>query len=399
MAALLGYTAFFIQMLVRGWLVQDLTHSPFLVAMVPALLMLPMLVFTLIGGEIADRYDRQRTVIYSDVATLTTYVALTALVLSGAVQAWHVLVLTGLHGISGALQGPARQSLIADLVPQDAQRNAIGMSPAIFNVAQVVGPALGGVLLAVFGVGPSLTVSVVALAAALPVYARLRPMVRNRTRNAGSMVRHLGSGFRYVAANPTIRWFVLAGIVVVLTVNTWTSLFPTLAEDVLRQDAGGLAILTMAVGVGSLAGSFVAVGVAAQYPERRVEVVTGFAFAALVGMLAASTFFALSVVIVMLAAAAATTFMVTNMVAVQMAADPEYRGRVISVRFVMFGLTPVGMLGLGALAEVTGVQWALGAFALLGAALFGLVTLLARAPRLGIGMSAVGEARPGASHS
>jgi hypothetical protein len=170
----------------------------------------------------------------------------------------------------------------------------------------------------------------------------------------------------------------LAGFVMVVTVNSWGALFPPLAEDVLGRGAGGLATISMAVGFGALTGSLVGVLLGSRFSERQIEIGSGFVFTAMVGALAMSTSFPLSVLIAAVGACAATIFFVTNMVAMQMMAAPEYRGRVISLRFVMFGFNPVGMMAIGALAELMGVQWALAAFGLAGAVLLGAVTVFVR---------------------
>ena len=367
-------------MLTRGWLVNDLTHSPFLVSLVPALLMAPQLVFTIAGGEIADRFDRRSVIALGETGLFVIYSALTALVLSGNVEAWHILALTGAHGLIGAIVGPSRQSLISDLVPAEMQRGAIGLSPAIFNVAQITGPAVGGIILATMGPGAAMAFSAILLVPALPLYHSLRSLRVAPQRNRGSVLRNVRDGAGYVAGHHGLRWFMLAGFVMILTVNSWGALFPTLVEDVLHKGAGGLATISIAVGFGALFGSLVGVLLGSRFSERQIEIGSGFVFTAMVGALAMSTSFPLSVLIAAVGACAATVFFVTNMVAMQMMASAEFRGRVISLRFVMFGFNPVGMMAIGALAEVMGVRWALAVFGLAGALLLGAVTLLLRAP-------------------
>ncbi|MEX0762801.1 MAG: MFS transporter [Dehalococcoidia bacterium] len=381
LAALLAFTAFALQMFLRGWLVLDLTHSPFMVSLVPALVMLPMLVFTLVGGELADRFNRQRLVLLGDAAAAAWYTGLAVLILTGVVQAWHVLALTAAQGVTGALAGPARQALIAELVPSEEQRHAIGLSPMMFNVSQIIGPVIGGAIVVMMSMGAASVVAVVLIIPALPMYALLKPVTAVTVKRGGSMLLNVKNGIRYVAAHPTLRWLLLGGAVIVLTVNSWGALFPSLAEEVLNRGAVGLATIQMAVGIGAVLGTLVSVLLSNRLGDGPLEVGSGFVFAGLVLAFAFSTVFPLSVVLAALAALAGTTFFVTNMTAMQMTADPEYRGRVVSVRFVMFGLNPLGMLAMGAAAESLGVQWALGIFAVLGALLFMGVQLAFR-PRV-----------------
>jgi MFS family permease len=389
-AALLTFTAFFIQMLVRGWLVNELTGSPFLVSLVPVLLMAPMLVFTLVGGELADRFKRTRVIMVGESVSAATYIATAALILTDTVEAWHMLALTGVQGISGAIIGPARQSLVGDLVRPKLQRAAIGLSPAIFNVAQITGPLIGGIVLDTRGAGAAAVVSALLILPAIPISARLKPVGKSQMAHRGSsFLENIREGARYVAGHPMLRWYLLAGFVLIITVNTWGALFPPLAKEVLHRGAGGLAALQVGVGVGSLVGSLIAVSIGQQYGEKKISIVSGLAFTGLVGALASSENFVLSVVIVGLAAATATVYFVTNMVAMQLTAAPEFRSRVISVRFIMFGFGPFGMLALGAIAEFFGTQLALGVIAVTGFALLLLVTVFVR----------VGKAAPAQSRA
>jgi MFS family permease len=394
-AATLSFTAFAVQMLVRGWLVQDLTHSPFLVSLVPALMMLPMLVFTLIGGELADRFPRPKVTLIGDAAAMSWYVLLALLLAGGGVRAWQVLAITGAQGMTGALIGPARQSMIADLVPQQVQRGAIGLSSLTFNIAQIAGPALGGILLARFGALEASVASAILVLPALPLYATLKPAGGHRPRPEGSVLHHLRDGLAYVASSATMRWLLLGGLVLVLTVNAWGAMFPPLALDELGQDAGGLATLATAVGIGAVMGTVVSVILGGgRTRDGVVETGSGFAFAVVVGAVGASPWFPLTVAFAGLAALAGTVFFVTNMTVMQMAAPPEYRGRVISVRFLMFGLSPLGMVALGALAEETGPRLALGVFAIAGAALLALVQLFARSRGSAHAAAGPGPAEP-----
>ena len=365
-------------MLVRGWLVNELTGSPFQVSLVPVLLFAPMLVFSLLGGELADRFRRTRILAIGESLNAVNYVVFTALVLTGIVEAWHILALTGIYGVTAAILAPARQSLVGDLVRARIQRQAVGLSPAIFNLAQIIGPAAGGLVLATLGPGPAAALGTAFILPAIPIFARLRPVARSPMTRSGSIIENIRDGATYIARHPLLRWYMLAGFVLVITVNAWSALFPSLATDVLGRGAGGLAVLQVSIGIGALFGSVASISLAQKIGEKRLEIFSGFAFAALVGALALSTNFSLSALIAGLAAAVATAYFVTNMVSMQLTADPAYRSRVISVRYVMFGFGPFGMIVIGLLAEFLGVQAALAIAAGSGAVLLLLVSVLLR---------------------
>lgn len=363
-------------MLVRGWLVNDLTGSPFLVSLVPVLYIAPMLVFTLIGGELADRFRRTRILAFGELITFGTYVALSVLLLTNVEQAWHVLALTGVHGITSAVYSPARQSLLGDLVRPKLQRSALGLSPAIFNMAQISGPLFGGLVLEMAGAGAASVLSALLILPAIPIFASLKPVMKSQTSHQGSFLQNIREGGKYIVNHQSLRWYLVAGFALVITANTWGALFPPLAKDVLGQGGGGLAALQVAVGLGALFGAVASVPLATRFGEKRLSITAGFMFAALVGALAISDIFVLSVIIVGVAATVSTLYFVTNMITMQMTAAPEFRSRVISVRFIMFGFGPFGMIVVGALAEFLGTQWALGISAVSGAVLLLAITLL-----------------------
>lgn len=377
-AAIFSFSAFFVQMLVRGWLVNELTGSPFLVSLVPVLYIAPMLVFTLIGGELADRFRRTRVVAIGETVVFGTYAALAALTLADVAQAWHVLVLTGVHGITSALYAPARQTMIGDLVRPRLQRAALGLSPATFNLAQISGPLVGGVVLATAGAGAASLLGALLILPAIPLYAKLRPVMKSPSTLRGNFMQNLREGASYILGHTTLRWYLVAGFALIITVNTWGALFPPLAKEVLGQGAGGLAALQVAVGVGALLGAVTAVSLASTLGEKKLTIIAGFLFAGLVLALAISEVFLLSVAIAGMAAAVATHYFVTNMITMQLTAAPEFRSRVISVRFIMFGFGPAGMIIVGALAEFMGTQWALGISAVSGAALLLLISMFLR---------------------
>lgn len=378
-AALLSTVALVIESLARAWLLQGMTGSALMVSLVPALLMLPMLFLSVPGGELADRFNRKTITLAYEALALGTYGVLAYLVMAGAVQPWHVLAATALQGIGAALSAPARQTLITDLVGARQQRGAIGLSMVVANLAAIVGPATGGLLIARYGMDHAVLAAALVAAPALPIYLSLKPTNATvRVTRKGPMLGNLKDGLHYIAGDASLKWLLLACVVMIVTVNSWGALFPAFAQDVLKVGAGGLGAISTAVGGGALAATLLMVVIAGRIPDKTVEVVSGFLFAAFALGVAVSDSYLLSIGLVAMAAFAATSFFQTNLTAVQLHAPEEYRGRVISVRFVAWGLQPVGLLALGGLAEVIGPQPALAGFAVAGAVLFGALVIVLR---------------------
>ena len=367
LAATLSHTSFGGAMLMRGWMVSDFTGSPFLVSLVLGLFMLPMLVFTTAGGMLADRYSLTRLTAAGDVFSFIWYVVLAALVLSDTADAWHVLALSFAHGSSAALTSPARQTMVTDLVPPAEGRTAIGLSTLSFNVSQIVGPLVVGILISQVSLDSAVLFPVLLVVPSSLLYLRLK-LRRRRTVSgeaASSLLARLFGGIVYVVKEPSLRWSMLGATVLVLTANTWGALFPSLVDS-LGEGASGLAVLSMAVGAGSVTGTLASVMLSSRYDDRTIETASGLLFVILVFALGISGIFTLSVVFALLAALAATVFFVTTMMGMQLSAPPEVRGRVIAALFVMFGMGPLGMFALGALAQVVGPGAALASFAVIG---------------------------------
>ena len=382
-------------MMVRGWEMQELTHSPFMVSLVGALQVLPMLVFGFFGGELADRLPRKWVVIFGEVGQLIGFAGLAVAAAFDVVQPWHILATTALGGIVMALVSPSRQALIVDTVPQEDHRKAIGAYMVVVHLTILVGPAIGGPLLTGIGINGTLIISTLAFIGCIPIYLLVKPQeTQKRTQPKGPLAKNLVEGVRYICREPSLRWMFIAFFIMVLFVNTWGGLFPTLAEDVLHRGAGGLSGIALAVGVGALTGAVLAMVFAGRVPDVRQQFVGGLLFATFVIVLAMSTWYPLSLVATTLAAACGAPFFISNMAATQLNADEEHRGRVVSVRYVVSAVQPLGLMAMGAVAEVIGPQRALGGSAVIGGALMLVIALTVA--RRGLFRAKAARAGPGA---
>lgn len=359
-AVFLSFTVQAIQMLTRGWLIQRETGAPFLVALVPVMMMGPSLFLSLFGGVLADRVQRKYIMVASEAVNITGYAALAALFLLGDVATWQILAITMVNGISTAFSMPARQAMIAGLVKRHEVPIAIGMQAVVFNFSQIIGPGLAGLVIATASIGAALVSSTILVLPVLFLYARLQPPDGEiRTRPSEPIIRNLVSGLCYVATDPTLRWLLALGSVVTLTMATWQALLPTVADEVLDGGAGLLGSLGLAGGIGGLVGAFLIAGAGSRIPFVKIEVVAALAWAAAISLFAVSPIVALSITVAIGIGITRELFFATNFGACQMSTKDEFRGRVMAVRGVMFGLQPVGALVLGALAELFGVRWAL----------------------------------------
>lgn len=366
-------------MLIRGWMMYQLTESPLMVAMVPATMMMPMLLLSLFGGVLADRLDRKMITLAADGTLLASFLALFAISAAGIIAPWHIIALSVINGITFSLAVSARQSLVSGLVHREQMRTAVGLSATTYNSAQIVGPAIGGIMLSIMGTTWTLGVSAILVIPALVLYSSLNPIHHTSVNDAsGSITDNIKAGLSYVFEHSTLRFLMLGAIVMILTVGPFQSLMPVFAEDVLNVGAGGLGVLMLAAGVGSLAGSLTVVAIGEKVSHQKLELAFGLlASVTLIGF-ALSSWYLLSISLVTITAFAATSYMVVNMTVVQVYCPDYIRGRVVSIRFLVIGLMPFGALSMGAAAEALNAPIAVALIAVIGAVGFAAVQLVSR---------------------
>ena len=367
------------QMLIRGWMMYELTQSPLMVTMVTAAMMMPMLFLSLVGGALADRFDRKKITMVSDIIMVGSFAALFGVSAAGIMAPWHILAVSVVNGIAFSMAVSARQALISGLVHREQMRTAVGLSATTYNSAQIIGPAIGGAMLPLLGATWALGVSTIVVIPAIFLYSTLKPAQHSSVNSAkGSIVENVKAGLAYSFQNSTLRFLMLGAMVMILTVVPFQSLMPVFAEDVLGVGAGGLGVLMLAAGFGALVGSISVVAIGESVAHQKLQLVFGLLAAASLTSFALSPLFVLSILLVMITAFATTGFMVVNMTVVQIMTPDYMRGRVVSVRFLVIGLMPFGALSMGVAAESVGAPTAVAIIAGVGAVGFALVQIASR---------------------
>ena len=354
------------QMLIRGWMMYELTQSPMMVTMVTAAMMMPMLFLSLVGGALADRFDRKKITMVSDIIMVGSFAALFGVSAAGIMAPWHILAVSVVNGIAFSMAVSSRQALISGLVHREQMRTAVGLSATTYNSAQIIGPAIGGAMLPLLGATWALGVSTIVVIPAIFLYSTLKPAQHSSVNSAkGSIVENVKAGLTYSFQNSTLRFLMLGAMVMILTVGPFQSLMPVFAEDVLGVGAGGLGVLMLAAGFGALVGSISVVAIGESVAHQKLQLVFGLLAAASLTSFALSPLFVLSILLVMITAFATTGFMVVNMTVVQIMTPDYMRGRVVSVRFLVIGLMPFGALSMGGAAESVGAPTAVAIIAAL----------------------------------
>jgi MFS family permease len=355
----LGHSAsLWMEQVARPVLILDLTGSAFLVGLVMATRMAPMLIFGLVAGVAADRMDKRRLLLTTQAVTMATHFALAFLILAGMVEVWHVFVTAFVSGTSMSFNQPARQSLIPRLVPQEALLNAIALNTAAMNVMRIGGGALAGVLLIPLGIGGVylmngiLFIGVMAVTWAIRVERKERPTKKK----TGSWLEELTEGLAFVTKGHLVYVVGLAFILFVFGFPYQGVFVPLLAIDVLDLGDSGVGWLVATTGVGALIGSLTMA--TRQRFERRGLLLLAFLiiFSAALIVMSQSTWIALTMVTLLVVGAAGVSYMALTTTILLENSPPELQGRVMSVVSLDRGLVPLGAIIAGALASVLGAQ-------------------------------------------
>jgi MFS family permease len=348
--------------LVVGWYVHQQTGSVFLTAATFAARSAPSVVFGPIGGAIADRFDRRKTLMTTAGVRGALQAALAAWTLLGDGSIWPVFALVALAGVTATFEVPSTQALITDIVDRRDAMNAIAVSSFAMRAVGVLGAMIGGVMLEVVHPGWVFMTGAAFLAATAAVFASLRAGGPIRSRpQTGSILSNTVQGIRTMIGIPVVAILLGVAVVVEILGFAYGSVLPVVADDVLAVGPAGLGALTLMAGVGSVAGVAL-LSTLGDFRRKGLLVVIVIAgFGGFLIALAASTSFPLSLAIIVGVGAMAAMFDALQWTVLQANVPAEMRGRAIGGWVFAVGFGWVGHLSMGAIGQALGVQWALAA--------------------------------------
>ena len=357
------------QIAAQNWLITSLTHSPLYLGLDAFLQQLPIILFSLIGGVFADRYDRRRTLIVSQVVQMATSGTLAVLMFLQVVEIWHVLALSFVTGCAQSFGGPAYQSLIPSLVDKKDLPNAVALNSIQFNVARVLGPLAFGLTLALigpWGYSEPQAMNACFFLNSLSFLVVINTLMMLRVKHippakAGRMQDELKSGLSYVKHHGS-----LAALVVLAAATTFLgfavlTFLPIFADKVFHEGAETYSHLLAFSGAGSIVGALI-VAWLGKFPKMGL---TALLVQAVYGILiiafAVSRTLWISDVLLFLTGAALMVVFSTVTSLVQLIAPNEMRGRVMSIYMLAFrGGMPIGSLVSGWLANFIGAPMVIG---------------------------------------
>jgi MFS family permease len=345
-------TGTWVQTVAQDWLVLNLSHnSGIALGATTALQFVPMMLFALHAGVLADRLDKRKILVVVQSSLGVLALCMGVLVVSGLVQLWHVFVFAALLGLAQAFDTPTRQAFVSEMVGAERLPNAVALNSATFNTARLIGPAVGGLLIAAVGVGPAFLVNAASYGAVITGLSMMRPHELNRGRRLAKGKGQIRTAVRHVRERPDLlRVFLIVLVVGTMGMNFMLTL-PLLAKVEFGVGPAMFGLLGTALASGALAGALVGTRRKGR-PSARVHLALAAAFGALeVAVAFAPTFAVAALVLVPTGAALIGHNNVAN-ARVQLGVPDGLRGRVMALYVLVFiGGTPVGALLIGEVAD------------------------------------------------
>ena len=354
LGTLASFAAMQMQIVVRGWLVYDLTDSALALGLVSFAVGVPLLLLSPYGGAIADRVDKRRLIIISQVLTAVATLVVAVLIAIDAIALWHLVVASVVSGIILAFNLPSRQAIIPELVGQGQIMNAVALGSGAMNLNRVVAPALGGVLAGALGIGAVYYIIVACYVVAV-AFLFLVPPLRTQVRDPHTTVfGAIGEGLRYVRRSPVLLQLLLMAMIPIAFGMPYQMLMPVFAADVLDVGPSGLGYLMGAAGIGALAGSLYVASLSDLRRKGLLLLIAAVMFGVFLVLFSQSTLFYLSLFLLLGVGMASSSYMATNNTLLLIHAEDRVRGRVMSLYMMTIGLYPMAVLPAAAIAESVG---------------------------------------------
>ena len=355
--ALISNTGTWMGRVAQDWLVltQLTDNSSVALGVVTGLQFAPLALFAPVSGMIADRFPKRRILFATQSALALTSLLTGVLVVTGVVQLWHIFALAFIQGVAAALDNPARQTFVSEMVPHGSLSNAVGLNSASFNAGRLIGPGIAGLVIAAFGTGPAFFLNTLSFVAVLFALAMMRPDELNVTpRHRGKG--QIREGLAYVRGRPDII-LIMALVFVMGTFGMNFQMTTALmATAVFHKGAGAYGLLGSIMAVGSLSAALLSAR--RPNPQLRVLLIAYAAFAVAGAALALAPSYVWFAILLIPVGLTALTVLTTANSMVQLSVTPAMRGRVMALYMAVFmGGTPLGSPLIGWIGSAWGPRW------------------------------------------
>ena len=356
------------------WLIHELTGSTLYLGYVGLASAIPAITLNLVGGVVADRFDKVRLITFSQTASAMLVLLLAVLTVSHVVQPWHVLSIAVVAGAVNAFNQPARQSLYPQLVDRSVMGSAVALNSSVWQGTRILAPAIAGVLIAAFGTASAFFVAA-GMMLVLSIVVNLLKVTSQAPRRSSSAIQDVGEGLRFIRSNPVFMFLISMTYFNSFFGMSYIIMMPVFAKDILGVGAEGQGVMMMAGGVGSLLMGLW-LGTRSNYDQKGFVIIggavmTGLSLAAFALTSEYIGSFPLAVALMFVTGVFTSTYMISIMSSLQMLVPNEMRGRVMGFYGMTWNIMPLGGMFAGAVAAATGTPWAvaIGGFIVAGFAL------------------------------
>ncbi len=373
-------TGTWMQMTAQQWLVYDLTGSALYLGIVGAAGALPMLLFTLPAGVIADRFPKRNVVMLTQTLAMVQAFILAALIYTRVVQVWHVVVLAVFLGTVNSFDMPTRQAMTLELVGREDALNAVSINSSAFNTGRIVGPALSGLLIEAAGLAGCFFINGLSFLAIIGALAVIRPRPPG-AKLPGRMVAHIVDGVKWAKASPAAFSLLVLTAISGIFAMPYATLMPVFARQVFHVSAREYGFLFSAAGAGALTSATFLTWHGHRWRIGRLATTGAFLFPVALLAVSLAPRYSVALVTIFLTGTGLMLFNAVSNTMLQTAPPDSLRGRVMSLRAFLFaGMTPIGNLQIGAVAQWLGPRpaVAIGGLVCLASA----ITITALVPQL-----------------
>ncbi|TWJ03344.1 transmembrane secretion effector [Mucilaginibacter frigoritolerans] len=338
------------------WVIYSLTHSASMIGFAVFAQQFPSFLLSLFGGVVADRYPRYKILLVTQTASMIQAILLAILILTNHYVIWEILTLSALLGIVNAFDVPARQPMVHEMVDDKADlANAISLNSAMVNLARLIGPALSGIVLQQFGAGICFSLNALSFIAVIASLVLMKfpefkaPAIKKK------ITSELVEGLHYLKRTPAISILIILLICLSLLVFPYDTIEPVFAKVVFKGDATTYGYLTGSIGLGALIGSFLLASAKKGINLRMILLLSITVLGIGLILFSRMTYFALALPVGAILGLGSITPMSTSITIIQIEADANMRGRVMSfMAMAFFGMLPIGSLLIGTVSQKIG---------------------------------------------
>ncbi|MGK9475389.1 MFS transporter [Melioribacter sp. OK-6-Me] len=339
-----------------AFFVYELTKSPAFLGYVGFAGGIPAWILTFYAGVIADRFDRRKILIYTQLGMMVLSLILSLLTITGIIESWHILLIAAGMGMMNTFDAPARHAFVNDMVPREDMVNAIALNSTMFNTATSIGPALGGIIYALLGPAACFIINTISFMAVLIGLLRMNIVSIKKTIRTNSVLKDIKEGFKYLFTQKTIMAFVLIVSAVSLFGISLVTIFPAWAVKILNGDATTNGFMQSARGVGAVIFSLIIATINKYVVRGRLLSYAILAVPLVIILFSFNRSLLLTILLlVLLGGLMIVIYNLCNGL-IQTLVDEKFRGRIMSLyTFSFLAFAPLGSLLIGSEAELVGI--------------------------------------------